>query len=270
MLSLKNLAKLQQKKYRQEYGLFLVEGKKTIQEAIASGAKPEQLVMTREFAQSSSELFPQERVNIVNIAEFRQLTETVNPEGIMAVLPLPQTTLITLINAAHARQIAILEDIRDPGNLGTMIRTADWFGLSGLVLLGGADPYQPKVVRASMGSLFHLPIAYLQASPDHLQALHQLKAAGFQLLVTRPELASPASAANTPTSNITTSQPQTNLALIFGNEAHGTSNAVDQLADRSISIPRYGQAESLNVAVSFGILLSQLKDYNKTHATTPS
>ncbi len=250
MLNLKNLVKLQQKKYRQEYGLFLVEGRKGIEEALASGQILEQLVMTRQFAELHGEAFLNQPSLIVANTEFHQLTETVNPEGIIAALKLPKAELSMLMNTKNAQQIAILEDIRDPGNLGTMIRTADWFGLDGLLLLGGADPYQPKVVRASMGSLFHLPIIQSQNPGADLE---QLKKFGFTLIATRPELADAKQTATL------TTLTHTKIALIFGNEAHGTSATIDQLADHSISIPRYGQAESLNVAVSFGILLSQLK-----------
>jgi TrmH family RNA methyltransferase len=250
MLNLKNLAKLQQKKYRQEYCLFLVEGRKGIEEALASGQMLEQLVMTRQFAELHGEAFLNQTSLIVTDTEFHQLTETVNPEGVIAALKLPKTELSMLMKTKDAQQIAILEDIRDPGNLGTMIRTADWFGLDGLLLLGGADPYQPKVVRASMGSIFHLPIVHSQNPSTDLA---QLKKSGFTLIATRPELA------NIKQTPVTSMPTQAKIALIFGNEAHGTSTTTDQLADRSISIPRYGRAESLNVAVSFGILLSQLK-----------
>src|SRR5690606_11230093 len=147
--------------YRQEYGAFLVEGKKGVMDALLSGDVVSQLIMTEAFFQAHSEFcrqrtvqafFDRQAVLFVTESVLAKIADTTTPPGIAAVVALPQHRIDALKNATT---IAILEDIRDPGNLGTMIRTADWFGVDGLLLIGGADPYQPKVVRASMGSLFH-------------------------------------------------------------------------------------------------------------------
>jgi len=244
MLSLKTLLKLQQKKYRREYGCFIVEGKKGVLDALASKQEVVQLVMTKKFAREEEAFGGSKERLLVDDHDFAKIADTVTPSGVAAVVKMPTYELNKI---AGGQLVAVLEDIRDPGNLGTMIRTADWFGVSGLLLLGGADPYQAKVVRASMGSLFHLPII---VSQDAKGDLLKLQKQGFSLVVTRPELAQ--------TQQIK-AKLKGKVALIFGNEARGTSREVDQLANQSISIPRYGQAESLNVAVSFGILLNQLK-----------
>lgn len=243
MFGLKVLHKLNQKKYRREYGCFIVEGKKGVLEAIGSELKVLQLVASRQFARDNADFAGQREMLIVDDADFAQLTETVTPSGIAAVVTMPEYGLASVM---QGRKIAILEDIRDPGNLGTMIRTADWFGLDGILLVDGADPYQSKVVRASMGSIFHLPI--LTAS---LTDLAELKKAGFSIVVTRPELAGQ--------HNISTRIDSIagKIAVVFGNESNGTSREIDALADTALSIPKYGQAESLNVAVSFGIVISQ-------------
>lgn len=254
MLSVKLITKLQQKKYRQEMGCFVVEGKRAVADAFASGARVVQLVVTDRFKREQPDFFHFPQVKqfvqhhaVLEIGEsvFAKMVDTVTPQGIAVVMQLPTNTLAALENA---NLIAVLEDIRDPGNLGTMIRTADWFGVEGLLLVGGADPYQPKVVRASMGSLFHVPLV-LSRSID--QELRTLKQKGFTILVTRPEI--------TATQEI----PQVKSkkqCLIFGNEAHGTSPVIDALADQTISIPKFGKAESLNVAVSFGIVMHALRD----------
>ncbi len=243
IFGLKIVSKLNQKKYRNEYGCFIVEGKKGVMDALKSGKEVIQLVMTRKFADQEENFGANQEKLIVDERDFARLAETVTPSGIAAVVKLPNNNLSTI---EKGKIIAVLEDIRDPGNLGTMIRTADWFGLDGILLINGADPYQPKVVRSSMGSIFHLPIVISQNPIEDLSAL---KNKGFEIVVTRPELAG-------------VKQEKTNFegktAIVFGNESAGTSREIDELADRSLSISKYGQAESLNVAVSFGILVNSL------------
>ncbi len=244
MFGLKIISKLNQKKYRSEYGCFIVEGKKGVLDAIASGKEIIELVMTRQFASFEEDFGENQEKLIVDDRDFARLAETVTPSGIAAVVRMPSYSLADL---EKGKFIAVLEDIRDPGNLGTMIRTADWFGLDGILLLGGADPYQSKVVRSSMGSIFHIPVV---SSQNPVEDLSSLKKSGFEVVVTRPELAG---------AKQEKSKLGDKIALVFGNESQGTSREIDELADRSLSIPKYGQAESLNVAVSFGILISQLK-----------
>ncbi len=257
MLSVKLITKLQQKKYRQELGCFVVEGKRAVHDALESEAKIEQLIVTDRFIRSEQDFFRSpktktltQRNEVLEIGEnaFVKMVDTVTPQGIAAVVQLPTNTLAMLENA---KLIAILEDIRDPGNLGTMIRTADWFGVEGMLLIGGADPYQPKVVRSSMGSLFHVPLVL---SHNINQELETLKKQGFTIIVTRPEIES------TKGISPVTSSKQ---CLIFGSEAHGTSSAIDALADQTLSIPKFGKVESLNVAVSFGIVMHTLRNTKK-------
>lgn len=253
MYGLKTLNKLDQKKYRQEFGCFIVEGKRGVLDAVQAQADVIQLVVTESFMQQQREycqqpvlaaFFEQKKVLVVSVSDFSQLTETITPQGIAAVVTIPNSTIDDL---KKGRLLVLLEDIRDPGNLGTMIRTADWFGVDGIILAGGADPYQPKVVRSSMGSLFHVP---LFISKDVANEISLLKNANFQIVVTRPEVAQ--------------TEPLLPLAeqkqcLVFGSEAHGTSPQLDELADRALSIGKFGQAESLNVAVSFGIVMNEVR-----------
>jgi len=242
MFGLKILSKLNQKKYRSEYGCFIVEGKKGVSEAIASEKEVIQLVMTRQFANQEKSFGENQETLIVDEKDFAKLAETVTPSGIAAIVRMPNYTLETI---KKTKLIAVLEDIRDPGNLGTIIRTADWFGLDAILLIGGADPYQPKVVRSSMGSIFHLPIV---TSQNGEADLIELKKAGFKIVVTRPELADSKKLVNF----------RDKTAIVFGNESKGTSKEIDLLADQSLSIPKHGQAESLNVAVSFGIVINDI------------
>lgn len=248
VLSLKNLRKLQQKKYRQEYGAYLIEGTKNVLETLEhTPTLVQQIILTHEYRENHPDLaFPNSIPQThCTSRDFQQISELVNPEGIACVASMPKTSLADL---QQEKIILILEDIRDPGNLGTIMRTAAWFGIRGMLLLDGADPFQPKVVRSSMGALNHLIIV---SSHEHGRDLEFLKRQGFTLVATRPET----SAQSTPK----TIQAIPKIAVIFGNEARGTTPLVDNLAKQSLSIPKYGQGESLNVAVSCGIILSQLK-----------
>ncbi len=253
MFGLKTLSKLNQKKYRKEFNCFIVEGKRGVLDAVLSKSKIIQLVATESFFKQHKEycqqpevssFFAQQKVLIVSSSDFSQMTETVTPQGIAAVVEIP---VAEVENFKQGQLLVLLEDIRDPGNLGTMIRTADWFGVDGIILVGGADPYQSKVVRSCMGSLFHVPIFISQNVADEISLL---KKSGFQLVVTRPEISQTEPLA---------SLSEQKQCIVFGSEAHGTSAQLDALADRDMSIGKFGQAESLNVAVSFGIVMNEVR-----------
>ncbi len=251
MFGPKVLTKLQQKKYRQEYGCFVVDGKKGVLEAVQTGSEVLQLIVSQSFVveqpqflrQAAFVPFVQQR-NVVELSdsEFARIIDVSTPQGIAAVVKIPETQAA---NFFQKKTLVVLEDIRDPGNLGTMIRTADWFGVDGIILLGGTDPFQPKVVRSSMGSLFRVP---LYRTTD-FSIISQIRQAGFILAVTRPEGKDPLSSISSPKQ----------VAIVFGNESEGTSEEIDSQADLAVSIGRHGQAESLNVAVSFGIVLAALR-----------
>lgn len=253
MYGLKVLNKLNQKKYRQEFNCFIVEGKKGVFDAVNSGAKVVQLVASDSFIRQQKDycnlpeiktFFDRQNVLIISDSDFSRLVETVTPQGVAAVVEIKAIGLDLL---KDGRLLVLLEDIRDPGNLGTMIRTADWFGVDGVILAGGADPYQPKVVRSSMGSIFHTPVFISQNIESEISFL---KNNDFQVVVTRPE-----------TEDLEPLLPlsEQKQCIVFGSEAHGTSAKLDAMADRALSIKRFGQAESLNVAVSFGIVINEVK-----------
>src|SRR5688572_20771158 len=149
MYGLKLLQKLDQKKYRDELGCFLVEGKKGVLDAVEAGAEVIQLVATDSFVRSQVEFCQQPQIKpffkdrkVIEVGEsgFAQMADTATPQGIAAVVKKPTTELSDLLKG---KTLALFDDIRDPGNMGTMIRTADWFGVDGIIFYGGADPYQP-------------------------------------------------------------------------------------------------------------------------------
>ncbi len=141
------------------------------------------------------------------------------------------------------KMLLVLDRVADPGNLGTMLRTADAAGIGGAVLLKGcADVYAPKTVRSSMGSLFHLPI---MAGADETDLLDGLRRAGYRILVTCLEGAE----------DLYQADLGGRLAFVMGNEANGVSARLLAAADKRVYIPMQGRAESLNVAMAAGIVM---------------
>ncbi len=247
MLSIKELTKLEKKSFRDETGVFLIEGKKVFEEARKANLVMDQVLVTEKFMAENREFLTQFNLSfrdviIISDHNADRLAGTATPTGLFAVVRKPP---VTLEDVQKASTVAVLEDIRDPGNLGTMIRTADWFGVKAIIISdSGVDAYNGKVIRATMGSLFHLVI---YSSSDLVSDLSELKKSGFRLIVTRPEIQKPLQSIKLEKS-----------CIIFGNESLGTSAEVDELADDVFTIPKYGDAESLNVSVAFGITLNQL------------
>lgn len=253
MYSVKELAKLQKRSFRNKEAVFLIEGKKIIEEAIESQQQITQFVITNTFKREHFDFLEKFQISsskfqISEIADSNaeRLTSSKTPAGIFAVV---KQNLATLEQLKEKKLIAVFETIKDPGNLGTMIRTADWFGADAIITTAeGVDPYNDKVLRSTMGSIFHVPIF---VSANLVNDLEKLKSTGFQVIVTRPEVE--------PTNN---QPPTTNhRAIVLGNESLGTSPEVDALADSAFSIPGFGNAESLNVAISFGIVMWELRRF---------
>jgi TrmH family RNA methyltransferase len=245
--SIKEISKLDSKSVRDQEGVFLVEGKKVLAEVYLAGLPVIQVLTTEKFLREQHEFLQLYKINrhdvtIISDQNALRITGTKTPQGVFAVVKKPETQLFDLLKYNF---LVVLENIRDPGNLGTILRTADWFGVKGVIVSeDGADPYNDKVVRSAMGSLFHLDVYSSYSLVDDLQ---ELKDAGFKLIATRPEAPTTLQAADL-----------SKFALVMGNESLGTSAEVDGLADVTYSIPKYGNAESLNVAVSFGIVTQKI------------
>jgi TrmH family RNA methyltransferase len=173
------------------------------------------------------------------------MADTVTPQGIVAVCQQFPTSVKDLL-AGGPKLIAILEEIRDPGNAGTIIRAADAAGADGVIFSGrSVDVYNPKVVRATTGSLFHLPVAVGAELESVIERTH---AAGLQVI-----------AADIKGSDLLTARREGILveptAWLFGNEARGLIDAHYDLADRAIAVPIYGRAESMNLATAASVCL---------------
>lgn len=230
--------RLHRRRDRDETGRFLAEGPQAVREALAAGAAAE-VFATAEAALRYPELTAD--ASLVDDAAMQALAETVQPQGVVAVCRQRDTPLEAAL-AQRPRLLAVCVDIRDPGNAGTVLRTADAAGATAVVFAGDSvDPYNGKAVRASAGSLFHVRVVRAR---DAAATVGALRDAGIQALAADGygdadlfELGS----LHRPT------------AWLFGSEAHGLPK--DLPADRRVRVPIYGGAESLNLAAAAAVCL---------------
>jgi len=231
----KLIQKLHHKKYRNELNLFIVEGKKSINEFLQAGYTPQLLIATEAFTTN----VPQHLITPVSKDELRKVSTLQNPDEGLAVFEQPKYKGIL-----QEGIIVALDNVQDPGNLGTIIRLCDWFGVETLLCnTQTVDCYNPKVVQASMGSLTRV-------------AVHYLDLAAF--LTTT---ALPVYTMDLEGENLYTATFPKDCILILGNEANGISSEVRALSNEVITIPRFSQhqrTESLNVAMAGAIILSEV------------
>lgn len=241
----KAAAELKQKKYRQQQGLFLAEGLRTVEEAVRYGTVQSIFYTAIEDDRTRAVLeeAAAKQIKLVCVSDkvLKKIADTEKPQGIIAVCEMRSKRLDDFL--ASGKMLLVLDRVTDPGNIGTMLRTADAAGVGGLLLLQGcADIYAPKTVRASMGSLFHLPVLSGLSEELLVQAARK---AGYELLVTCLDGAD----------NLYKADLQGRIAFIMGNEANGVSDALLAAADKRVFIPMQGRAESLNVAMAAGIVM---------------
>lgn len=235
----KLIQKLHHKKYRNELNLFIVEGKKSINEFLQAGYTPQLLIATEAFTTN----VPQHLITPVSKDELRKVSTLQNPDEGLAVFEQPKHKGIL-----QEGVIVALDNVQDPGNLGTIIRLCDWFGVETLLCnTQTVDCYNPKVVQASMGSLTRV-------------AVHYLDLAAF--LTTT---ALPVYTMDLEGENLYTATFPKDCILILGNEANGISSEVRALSNEVITIPRFSQhqrTESLNVAMAGAIILSEVMGHH--------
>lgn len=232
--------RLTRRSARRETGRFLAEGAQAVREALAAGAVLE-CFATAAAMQRHPDLT--RTASEISDRDAAALSETVTPQGLVAVCRLDPAPLVPAL--AGARLVAVLVEPNDPGNLGAVLRTADAAGADAVVVCGGVDPYNGKAVRASAGSVFHLPV--VEASADAL--VTAARAAGCAVLATTGaadddlDALDDAGVLSRPT------------VWLFGTEAHGLPDEVLAAADRRVRVPIHGRAESLNLAAAAAICL---------------
>ncbi len=231
---IKLITSLQQKKYRAIHGLFIAEGVKVIQELLQSNFELHYLFQT----ESLFESVPNELKSLISPTELSKLSALATANNCLAIFKIPAMNPIV-----ENGLIVVLDDIRDPGNLGTILRMCDWFGVDQLVCSKETvDLYNPKVVQATMGSISRVKVSYV----DLVEWLAQAKLPVYGAVMTGR--------------NIYKEKFPIEAIIVLGNEANGISPAVEEVIKNRITIPRFGklqQTESLNVATATAILLSE-------------
>jgi TrmH family RNA methyltransferase len=234
------ITSLQNKKYRKQHGLFIVEGIKSVMEFISSSYEVESIFYTDDANTKVGKISHNIKSHKLTETEFQKISALKSPQGILALVKLPLQQKIVPSDLKNKFSL-VLDDVQDPGNLGTIIRTAEWFGIEHIICsIGTVDAYNPKVVQATMGSLARLQIHYTDLT-DFIPATG-LKVYGALL---------------DGQSIYQTVWAKEGL-IVMGNEGNGISDEIIALIDQAVTIPRIGQAESLNVAVATTIFCSEI------------
>jgi len=241
---IKHLKSLQVKKYRKQEQSFVVEGTKTVLELLNSDFEVRWLAGTQLFLDQNERILRNHHVEIVEASE-DELTAAGSfrsNDGAMAIARMKVNNEITIKNEFAL----VLDDIRDPGNLGTIIRTADWYGITTIIASEEtADFYNPKVLTATMGSFCRVTMFYTSL-PDYLKKMN-LPVYGTFL----------------DGADVHTLKFNGGGLIVIGNESNGISPAVEKLITQKITIPRIGKAESLNAAIATGIVLDVISQSKK-------
>jgi len=234
---IKNANKLKKKRDRDKTGQALIEGIHLIDEAYHSGIVIKQLFVIEPSRTDESLIDYAEETYEINMKVAESLSGTITPQGFFAVIEKPEYDI------NQAKQVLLIDRIQDPGNLGTLIRTSDAAGIDLIVMeKGTADPYQDKVLRASQGSVFHIPVITTDLKTFITDFNGPVYGTALENAQPYKEVAS-----------------QEMFALLLGNEGEGVNKALLNETTQNLTIPIYGKAESLNVAIAGSILLYHLK-----------
>ena len=225
----KEIKKLKEKKHRIKSNKYLIEGLRFVEEAIKSKVSIDSIIFTESFKEKNPDLFLKinENIKLIQMNEtlLKQLCSTENPQGIVGVINMQNKEL------KSGELVVLVDKVQDPGNMGTIIRTAHAAGAAGIVMTKGTvDIYNDKTLRSTMGSIFYIPIV----EDNSLDFVKSLKKEGYKLVV---------------------SSLQGKVMIAVGNEGNGVSDEVYDIADIKVKIPMPGEAESLNVAVATSIMI---------------
>ena len=258
---IKKIQKLKKSaRFRRQESLFVVEGWKMVEEALSRNMIQKLYVSTKVENEYRAKLqgfyqrpavderpgLEQLPVGILSESLFRELSDTITPQGVMALVKMPHYEREQLMSPSEAALLC-LEDIQDPGNLGTMIRTAEGAGMAGVVLSKGCvDLFNPKVVRSTMGALFRVPFYLCENLSTEVE---YMKKEGFTMYAAHLQ----------GKCCYTESAYKGRVGILIGNEAGGLSEEMASLADVKMRIPMEGELESLNAAVSAALLMYEVR-----------
>ncbi len=242
---IKHIRKLKDKKYRDESNEYVVEGVKLVEEAVKENAKIKQIIVcedtTRTYEIPTHIMLEIARYECISVSNkiFNIITQVTNPQGIMAIIEK---------NAQDAQIdysqdiIVVLDDVQDPGNLGTILRTVDSIGLNQIIVSKGtADAFNSKVVRSTMGAIFRIKIIEVE---NLVQEIKEMRKHHFKLMVTSLQ-----------TKNSIYDIDFNKKIIVIGNEANGVSKEIQDMADEKAKIPMLGRTESLNASVAAGVVM---------------
>ena len=249
---IKEVRLLHQKKFREENGLFIAEGPKVVNELLNSKYKLKEVFCTDEFRIQNIEF----RINKITEKELGQISALTTPNQVLGVFEIP-SPLVSRPSSFSLELLIALDDIRDPGNLGTIIRIADWFGIHHIICSENCvDIYNPKVVQASMGSIARVNVFY-----ENLASFfNDSRIMNKELKIY---------AATLDGKNIYTEQLPDKGIILIGNESKGISGNVLQFVTHKVSIPNFSpKTDSLNAAVATAIICSEFRRNNKLNSIT--
>jgi len=234
------LKSLQHKKFRIEHGFFLVEGIKSVKEFIDSAYQIEAIYHTYTFDPNLLKLSRKINFQGISLNDLEKISTLKTPQDIVALVKIPEWPVLTQAILKQKFSI-VLDGIQDPGNMGTIIRTADWFGIKHIICSEDTvDVYNPKVIQATMGSLSRINVYYIDLQPF----LSKINMPAFGALLDGTNIY------------------QTNFGdeglIVMGNEGNGLRPEIVKLVHKAITIPRIGKAESLNVGIATAIFCSEI------------
>lgn len=235
----KHIQKLKTKKGRQQHGEYIIDGLRIVNHAIEHGLTLKYLIVSQSFEKNESIEAFKKHIDVIHVVPdqlLKMMVETESPQGIIAVVPMMNQPL-------KAGRLLFLDEIQDPGNIGTLIRTADAAGFSGVILKKGCtDPYSQKALRSSMGSIMSIPILTNQTE----DVLDQFE--GYTIYGAALE-------GGVPYKSITYHDQS---ILIIGNEGNGISETILNRCHQKVYIPMIGEVESLNASIAGGILMFEI------------
>jgi TrmH family RNA methyltransferase len=243
---IKNIKKLKEKKYRLQQEAFLIEGFRFVEEALKSDFEIETIfisenVLNNTYTVALMELIHSDtKVYCVSNNVFKDICDTETPQGIAACVKLKKYNL-----QDRDGFYVLVDRIQDPGNMGTIIRTAHAAGALGVIYTKGTvDVYNEKTLRATMGSIFNIPVI----EDSELKSVNELKSRGFQIVVSSLDT----------DNNFFDVNLRGNLMLCIGNEGNGISEVIYALADKKVKIPMPGGAESLNASIAASVMIYEI------------
>lgn len=235
------ITSLQHKKFRRQHNLFIVEGQKSVEEFALSAYQTEAVYYTPGFAPKLLKLSNKINFHEISIADMARISYLKTPPGVLALVKIPVSAVLDHALLKEKFSLA-LDGVQDPGNMGTVIRTADWFGIEHIICSEDCvDAYNPKVVQATMGSLSRVKVHY----HNLIKVLTEIKMPVFGALLNGE--------------NIYNTDFGTEGIVVMGNEGNGISEQLQHIIGKPVTIPQAGKAESLNVAMATAIFCSEMR-----------